>query len=65
MQKIRWLPHLCCLAVLSEFHLDPEPFLLLDYSPSDNVMGKDMSLTPRKVTLGSLSFPLFPGAKLS
>jgi hypothetical protein len=51
--------------VLSEFHLDPEPFLLLDYSPSDNVMGKDMSLTPRKVTLGSLSFPLFPGAKLS
>lgn len=48
-----------------KLHLDSESFLLLGSSPSENAMGKGMSLTSREVTLGSLSFPLSPGAKLS
>lgn len=48
-----------------KLHLDSESFLLLGSPPSENAMGKGMSLTSREVTLGSLSFPLSPGAKLS
>lgn len=58
-------PDLCdteSVTVLSELHPDPDCLFLEDSCPSENNLGKGLSLISREVTLGSLSFP---GAKLS
>lgn len=50
------------VTMLSELHLDPDCLFLEDSCPSENNLGKGLSLISREVTLGSLSFP---GANLS